>query len=75
MREVGNPFQEESQDLRTLDTNKIPLPTAVELVKTQYEKGHQAVFKDFLMRGHSIKESKRTKQTSFNRKQLQLHVT
>ena len=47
MKDVGNPFQEESNDLLTLDTKTIAHPSAAELVRTHFEKG-QVAFRDFL---------------------------
>lgn len=46
MKDLGNPFQEESKDLLTLDTKIIAHPSAAELVRSHIEKG-QAAFKDF----------------------------
>ncbi|RXN31429.1 hypothetical protein ROHU_004760 [Labeo rohita] len=39
MKDLGNPFQEESKDLLTLDTKNIAHPSAAELVRTHLEKG------------------------------------
>ena len=46
MKDLGNPFQEESNDLVTLDTKTIAHPSAAELVTTHFEKG-QVAFRDF----------------------------
>ena len=46
MKDLGNPFQEESKDLLTLDTKTIAHPSAAELVRTHFEKG-QLAFRDF----------------------------
>ncbi|KAL0198142.1 hypothetical protein M9458_006682, partial [Cirrhinus mrigala] len=46
MKDLGNPFQEESKDLLTLDTKNIAHPSAAELVRTHLEKG-QVAFRDF----------------------------
>ena len=45
MEDLGNPFQEESKDLLTLDTKTIAHPSAAELVRTHFEKG-QVAFRD-----------------------------
>ena len=39
MQDMGNPFQEDNRDLRTLDTNDIAHQTAAELISTHLEKG------------------------------------
>ncbi len=44
---MGNPFQEESQDLLSLDTKDIAHHTAAELISTHYEKG-KVRFQEFL---------------------------
>ena len=42
-QDVGNPFQEESDNLLTLHTKDIANPDSAALVATQYEKGaHQS---------------------------------
>lgn len=46
IKDLGNPFQEESNDLLTLDTKTIAHPSAAELVATHFEKS-QVAFKDF----------------------------
>lgn len=46
MKDLGNPFQEESKDLLTLDTKIFAHSSAAELVRTHIDKG-QAAFKDF----------------------------
>ena len=46
MKDLGNPFQEESKDLLTLDAKNIAHPSAAELVRTHFEKG-QVAFRDF----------------------------
>ena len=37
--DMGNPFQEESNDLLSLDTKDIAHPSAAELISTHYERG------------------------------------
>ena len=39
MRDLGNPFQEESQDLLSLDTKDIAHPSAAELINTHHTRG------------------------------------
>ncbi len=46
MKDLGNPFQEESKDLLTLYTKIIAHPSAAELVRTHIDKG-QAAYKYF----------------------------
>ena len=46
MKDLGNPFQEESKDLLTLDTKTIAHPSAAELITTHIDKGKVA-FKEF----------------------------
>ena len=46
MKDLGNPFQEESKDLFTMDTKTITHPSAAELVRTHFEKD-QVAFRDF----------------------------
>jgi hypothetical protein len=41
LKEMGNPFQEESSDLLALDTKNIADPTLAELVGTHYDRGRQ----------------------------------
>ncbi len=67
MKDLANPFQEESKDLLTLYTNIIAHPGAAELVRTHTDKG-QAAFKYF-NNSHGDEASfykpiKRTKLTS-----------
>ena len=47
MQDMGNPFQEDNRDLRTLDTNDIAHQTAAELVSTHLEKG-KVYFQEFM---------------------------
>ena len=46
MKDLANPFQEESKDLLALDTKAIAHPSAAELVRTHFERGKVA-FRDF----------------------------
>ena len=46
MKDLGNPFQEESNDLLTLVKNTIAHPSAAELAKSLLEKG-RVYFRDF----------------------------
>ena len=39
MEEMGNPFEEESGDLLTLDTKDIADPSAAQLIATHHERG------------------------------------
>lgn len=55
MQDMGNPFQEDNQDLRTLDTNDIAHHTAAELVSAHLEKG-KGYFKEFI-KGFELEES------------------
>lgn len=41
MEELGNPFEEESEDLLALDSKEIVDPSAVETVKKTKKIGHQ----------------------------------
>jgi len=47
MKDIGNPFQEESENLLTLDTKNIAHLSAAEMVATHYKKG-RIHFKDFM---------------------------
>ena len=47
MIDMGNPFQEESRDLLSLDTKDIAHHTAAELIGTHYEKG-RVRFQEFM---------------------------
>jgi hypothetical protein len=47
MKDVGNPFQEETGCLLTLETTDIAHPSAAELITTQYEKG-KTQFQEFI---------------------------
>ncbi len=47
MKDLGNPFQEESRDLLSLETKTIAHPSAADLIITHLEKG-SAVFRDFV---------------------------
>ena len=47
MQDMGNPFQEDNRDLRTLDTNDIAHQTAAELISTHLEKG-KVYFQEFM---------------------------
>ena len=47
MQDMGNPFQEDNRDLRTLDTNDIAHQTAAELISTHLEKG-KVYFQEFI---------------------------
>lgn len=47
MRDLGNPFQEESQDLLTLDTKDIADPSAAKMIITHYERG-KTRFQEFI---------------------------
>ncbi len=73
MKDLGNPFQEESKDLLTLYTKIIAHPSAAGLVRTHLDKG-QAAFKYFF-NSHGDEASfykpiKRTELISSARKQL-----
>ena len=46
MKDLSNPFQDESKELITLDTKTIAHPTAADLVRSHHEKG-QAAFRVF----------------------------
>ncbi len=46
MKDLGNPFQEVSNDLLTLDTKMMAHPSALELARALIDKG-QAAFRDF----------------------------
>ena len=39
IKEMGNPFLEESKDLLTIDSKIVAHPTAAELISTHFEKG------------------------------------
>ena len=54
MQDMGNPFQEDNRDLRTLDTNDIAHQTAAELISTHLEKD-KVYFQEF-MKGLESKE-------------------
>lgn len=56
MQDMGNPFQEDNRDLRTLDTNDIAHQTAAELISTHLEKG-KVYFQEFMKGLESEKES------------------
>ena len=56
MMDMGNPFQEESQDLLSLDTKDISHHTAAELIGTHLEKG-KARFHEFMKGLEGEKES------------------
>ena len=47
MKEMGNPFQEETADLLTLDTKIIATPDSGYMVTSQYKTG-QSRFKAFI---------------------------
>ena len=47
MKDLGNPFQEESHDLLSLDTKDIADPSAAELISTHYKRG-KAHFQEFM---------------------------
>ncbi|KAJ8364285.1 hypothetical protein SKAU_G00131160 [Synaphobranchus kaupii] len=47
MNDMGNPFQEETGDLLTLDTKDIAHPSAAEMVGTHYERG-RIKFQEFM---------------------------
>jgi hypothetical protein len=47
MKELGNPFQEESRDLFSLDTKDIAHPKAADVIETHLEKGRNS-FKNFI---------------------------
>lgn len=47
MQDLGNPFQEESSDLLTLDTKDIAHPKAADLINTHYDRGRDQ-FKEFM---------------------------
>ena len=47
MKEMGNPFQEETADLITLDTKIIATPDSGNMVKSHYKTG-QSRFKAFI---------------------------
>ncbi|KAJ8046459.1 hypothetical protein HOLleu_05133 [Holothuria leucospilota] len=47
MTDMGNPFQEDSRDLMSLDTKDIAHPSAAKLISTHYEKG-KARFEEFM---------------------------
>ncbi|KAJ8333969.1 hypothetical protein SKAU_G00412880 [Synaphobranchus kaupii] len=55
MTDMGNPFQEDSRDLLSLDTKDIAHASAAELIATHYEKG-RARFQEFLkgMEGENV---------------------
>ena len=56
MKDMGNPFQEESQDLLSLDTKDIAHPTAAELIGTHLEKGKDS-FQKFMKGLEGTEES------------------
>jgi chlorite dismutase len=47
MKDMGNPFMEETGDLFTLDTNIIAHPSVAEMVASQYDNG-KTRFNEFL---------------------------
>lgn len=47
MSDLGNPFQEESQDLLSMDTKDITDPSAAELISTHHERG-RTHFQEFM---------------------------
>ena len=49
MQDLGDPFQEDNQDLCTLDTNDIAHQTAAELISTHLKKG-KVYFEEFIKR-------------------------
>ena len=47
MKDMGNPFMEETGDLFTLDTNIIAHPSVAEIAASQYDNG-KTRFNEFL---------------------------
>ena len=78
MKEMGNPFQEESTELLSLDTKVIATSSAAEMVATHYEKGRTR-FSEFMkdLKGVVLfmNQSRRISWTSFNRNQSLFLVT
>lgn len=74
MKEMGNPFQEETGELLTLDTKIIAHPSAADMVAIHFEKGHMH-FKEFMKSLETGEENKLytpirgTRWTSFDQNQ------
>ena len=66
MLQMGNPFEEESSDLLTLDTKDIAHPDRANLIMTHYNKGKEQ-FHAFLkeMKGESFYDPIKRNEISF----------
>ena len=71
LKEIGNPFQEDSADVLQLDTKNIADPAVADLVETHHQRG-QEKFESFMKKtiAHSTNQSRRTRWLSSSMSRL-----